>query len=71
MCPSGSRSPGVLPDGRTPLAALSWKGMHAEATLSDRLPMSAELRLQRLSIQRWLEAGADLQGASGMMLLRR
>jgi len=59
----------MLPDGRTPLGALSWKGLHVEATLSDRLPMSAELRLQRLSVQRWLKAGDELQGAPGKLML--
>ena len=72
LCPSGSRSPGALPDASTPLAALSWKGMHAEATLSDAVPISAELRLQRLSIQRGLELHDDLQGAPGIVTsLRR
>ena len=56
----------MLPDGRTQLAALSWKGMHAEATLSDRLPSAVEVRLQRLSIQRWIKAAdADSHGAPG------
>jgi len=60
----------MLPDGRTPLATLSWKGLHVEVTLSDRLPLSAELRLQRLSILRWLEAGVDSHGAPGIVLTR-
>lgn len=36
--------------------------MHADATVSDRLPVLAELRLQRLSCQRWLSAEAASKG---------
>ena len=39
---------------RAPLAALSWKGLRAEAAVSDKVIMSAELRLQNFSIQRRL-----------------
>jgi hypothetical protein len=72
-CHAGAPVAAVPPVHRVPLAAFSWKGLHAEAAVSDRIPVSAELRLQNLSVQRWLlnaERRASQWPAAGMVTSR-
>ena len=44
--------PPAVRAAREPLAALRWVGLEAEASLTGADPVSAELRLQQLSVTR-------------------